>query len=334
MRADRLIQTVLLLQARGRVTAAELAAELEVSVATARRDLEALSTAGVPVYAQPGRRGGWSLVGGARTDLSGLTAAEARAVFEQLGRNGPGADPVLASALRKVLRALPEPFRAPAERARAAVAVDASRWGHVPADRPEGVEVLVEALSAAVQVGFGYRNRAGEVSTVQVSPIGVVDKDGTWYLLAQRADGERRTYRVDRMTGVSKRDAASTVDAPAEVAEQWDQVVQDVEAARSTCAATIRVAELHAGVVRDQFGSRHVEQVAGPDSRGRVTLSVRAQIPLDIARQLAGWGADAELLEPDSVRAELARLAVELSAAYLSPPTDISSEAPPEDARS
>ncbi len=81
MRADRLVAALLLMQARGRVTAAELAAELEVSVATARRDLEALSTAGIPVYPQPGRGGGWSLIGGARTDLSGLSAAEAQALF-------------------------------------------------------------------------------------------------------------------------------------------------------------------------------------------------------------------------------------------------------------
>lgn len=86
MRADRLVATLLLMQSRGRVTAAELAEELEVSVATARRDLEALSAAGVPVYPQPGRGGGWSLVGGARTDLSGLSATEAQALFLPGGR--------------------------------------------------------------------------------------------------------------------------------------------------------------------------------------------------------------------------------------------------------
>src|SRR5262245_52285136 len=85
MRADRLVAALLLMQARGRVTAAEVAAELEVSVATARRDLEALSTAGIPVYPQPGRGGGWSLVGGARTDLSGLSSAEAQALFLLVG---------------------------------------------------------------------------------------------------------------------------------------------------------------------------------------------------------------------------------------------------------
>src|SRR6187431_1387483 len=116
MRADRLVATLLLMQARGQVTAAELAAELEISVATARRDLEALSTAGIPVYPQPGRGGGWALVGGSRTDLSGLSAAEAQALFLLVG-------PVAAesgearTALRKLVRALPETFRADAEAA-------------------------------------------------------------------------------------------------------------------------------------------------------------------------------------------------------------------------
>jgi len=88
MRADRLVAALLLMQSRGRVTASELAGELEVSVATARRDLEALSAAGIPVYPQPGRGGGWSLLGGARTDLTGLSAAEAQALFLLVGPAG------------------------------------------------------------------------------------------------------------------------------------------------------------------------------------------------------------------------------------------------------
>src|ERR671915_254869 len=104
MRADRLVATLLLLQARGRVTAAEVAAELEVSLKTARRDLEALSLAGVPVYSTPGRGGGWELLGGARTDLSGLTATEARALFLLAGPAAAAA-PEVPSALRKLMRA-------------------------------------------------------------------------------------------------------------------------------------------------------------------------------------------------------------------------------------
>src|SRR5689334_14748354 len=135
MRADRLVATLLVLQARGRVTAAELAAELEVSVATARRDLEALSTAGVPVYPQPGRGGGWSLVGGARTDLSGLTSTEARALFLLAGPAAAVAPPI-RSALRKLVRALPDTFRADAEAAADSVVVDPAGWGARDRPRP------------------------------------------------------------------------------------------------------------------------------------------------------------------------------------------------------
>src|SRR4249919_202067 len=113
VRADRLVAVLLILQARGRVTAAQLADELEISERTARRDLEALAMAGVPVYSQAGRGGGWSLVGGARTDLSGLTASEARALFLMAGPSA--ATPQVKAALRKLVRALPETFRASAE---------------------------------------------------------------------------------------------------------------------------------------------------------------------------------------------------------------------------
>src|SRR3954447_4369207 len=111
MRADRLVSVLLVLQRRGRVTAAELADELEVSPRTARRDLEALAMAGVPVYSQAGKGGGWSLVGGARTDLSGLTAAEARTLFLVAGPSS-AATPEVKAALRKLVQALPETFRA------------------------------------------------------------------------------------------------------------------------------------------------------------------------------------------------------------------------------
>src|SRR5580704_2914080 len=111
MRADRLVATLLLLQARGQVTAAEVAAELEVSERTARRDLDALGMAGLPIYSQQGRNGGWRLAGGGRTDLSGLTAGEARALFLLTGPASVAASPQLKGALRKLVRALPEPLR-------------------------------------------------------------------------------------------------------------------------------------------------------------------------------------------------------------------------------
>ena len=134
VRADRLVAVLMLLQTRGRVTAAEVAAELEISERTARRDLDALAMAGLPVYSQPGRNGGWELLGGARTDLSGLNAAEARALFLVAGPSP--ASPELKAALRKLVRALPEPFRADAQAASTAVVVDPNDWGRATPTAP------------------------------------------------------------------------------------------------------------------------------------------------------------------------------------------------------
>lgn len=182
MRADRLVATLLFLQTRGRVTAGEVATELEVSVATARRDLEALSAAGIPVYAQPGRGGGWALVGGARTDLSGLTAAEAQALFLLLGPVATAA-PATKSALRKLLRALPQAFRTEAEAAAAAVVVDPARWGRTDTEMPAPVAELQRAVVRRLRIRIGYA-RKGEVGERLVDPWGLVDKDGIWYLIA------------------------------------------------------------------------------------------------------------------------------------------------------
>src|SRR5882757_3275659 len=128
MRADRLVAILMLLQTRGRVTAAEVALELEVSERTARRDLDALGMAGLPIYSRQGRNGGWQLLGGARTDLSGLNAAQARALFLVAGPSST-ATPDVKAALRKLVRALPEPFRNDAEAASVAVVTDPSSWG-------------------------------------------------------------------------------------------------------------------------------------------------------------------------------------------------------------
>src|SRR5689334_14042754 len=156
MRADRLVAALLLMQARGRVTAAGLAAELEVSVATARRDLEALSAAGIPVYPQPGRGGGWSLIGGARTDLSGLSATEAQALFLLAGPAAASSDAARA-ALRKLVRALPRTFRADAEAAASATMIDPTGWGERDRHRPELAGVLQAAVIRRRKVRLTYQ---------------------------------------------------------------------------------------------------------------------------------------------------------------------------------
>jgi predicted DNA-binding transcriptional regulator YafY len=316
MRADRLVATLLLMQARGRVTAAEVAEELEVSVATARRDLEALSSAGVPVYPQPGRGGGWSLVGGARTDLSGLTAAEARALFLLVG---PAAAvvPEAKSALRKLVRALPGTFRADAEAAADAVVLDPARWGERTRDRSPVLELLQEAVVRRREVRFTYAARGRERAERTVQPWGLVAKDEIWYLVAGTERGQR-TFRVDRIGEPVL--CAGTFERPAgfDLSAEWERVVTEVEHRRSLVSATVLVAERFVYVLQDQYG-RHCEVLDTlPDGRVRVRLA--APTPLMIAQPLAGWGAMVEVMvdveDSPGVRAELARLGAELVARY------------------
>ncbi|MEV0701151.1 WYL domain-containing protein [Saccharopolyspora sp. NPDC050389] len=314
MRADRLVAALLLLQARGRVTAAELAEELEISVATARRDLEALSTAGIPVYPQPGRGGGWSLVGGARTDLSGLNAAESQALFVLLGPASSAA-PELTSALRKLIRALPATFRADAEAAAAAVVSDSARWGERDRELPELVEMLQTATVRRFKVRLTYTGRGGRSTERLVDPLGLVDKDGIWYLIAGTESGQR-TFRVDRVTN------AEVTDLPAErpddfsLSAEWARVVEEVEQRRSLVSAVVLIDARFFPVLRTHFG-RHC-QVIGQDDDRRVRARVAAHLPRSIAEQLAGWGAMIEVVEPESVRAELARIGLELAERYAS----------------
>ncbi|MFQ6396717.1 helix-turn-helix transcriptional regulator [Nocardia sp. KC 131] len=311
MRADRLVATLLLMQARGRVTAAAIAEELEVSVATARRDLEALSAAGVPVYPQAGRGGGWSLIGGARTDLSGLTEPEARALFLLAGPSA-SAVPELKSALRKLVRALPQTFRTDAQAAADAVVIDPARWGaHDPA-RPAMVTALQRAVVERRKVRLDYE-RKGERTQRLVDPWGLVDKDGIWYLIAG-TDRGKRTFRVERIVDAVVTEETAHRPADFDLAEAWGEVVGEMEQRRAATSATALIAARLLPVLRHQQG-RHCE-VDGPIEDGRIQVRVTAPTPRMIAQQLAGWGAEIEVLTPQSVRDELAVLGTELVDRY------------------
>ncbi|ACQ81306.1 Helix-turn-helix type 11 domain protein [Beutenbergia cavernae DSM 12333] len=312
MRADRLVAALLLMQTRGRITAAQLADELEVSVATARRDLEALSTAGVPVYPQPGRGGGWQLVGGARTDLTGLTSSEARALFLLAG---PAAsrDPGARSALRKLVGALPAPFRADAEAAAAAVVVDTAGWGERSRTRPPLVDTLQDAVVRRRKVTLDYVSPGRGRSRRLVDPWGLVDKDDVWYLVAGTDKG-RRTFRVDRIAGVTLSEEAAERPAELELERVWESVVAEMEERRSLVPATVLTDARLLPVLRDRFG-RHCEQLEELDG-GRVRVRVAAHLPVGVAQELAGFGGAVDVVEPEEVRAELARLGAELLERY------------------
>ncbi|MEP7766203.1 WYL domain-containing protein [Sanguibacter sp. 25GB23B1] len=315
MRADRLVATLLLLQSRGRATAGEIAHELEVSVATARRDLEALSSAGVPVYPQPGRGGGWSLVGGSRTDLTGLTAGEAQALFLALGPAASGT-PEVRSALRKLARALPAPFRADADVAAGAIVRDPLAWGGVDRPRPALVDLLQDAVVRSRKVRLDYAGRAGTAGRAPsrvVDPWGLADKNEVWYLVAGTPAG-RRTFRVDRIRDAHVTDEPASRPEGLDLAQAWAEVVDDMEVRRSQTWATVLVDPRHAFVLHDQFGRHCVDE--GTTADGRARVRVAAPTAGMIAQHLAGWGADVEVIDPSSVRDELARTGAQLVARY------------------
>ena len=316
MRADRLVATLLVLQASGRVTAAELADELEVSVKTARRDLEALAIAGIPVYSQAGKGGGWQLLGGARTDLSGLTAAEARTLFLVAGPSST-ATPEAKAALRKLVQALPETFRADAEAAASAVVLDPAGWGGSDRPPPPHLDELQRAVVDGVQVRLGYADRTRSETERVVHPLGLVEKDVVWYLVADTANG-LRTFRVNRVR--SRR---------APPASRWCRpagfdLADDVgrrrrrrsrRSGRRCAPLCVRMPAWGPYALRGQFGPS-TTVVAPPPDDGRVDVEIGAPTHEYLAEQLAGWGDQLEVVEPDEVRDLLAAIGRQLVDRY------------------
>jgi predicted DNA-binding transcriptional regulator YafY len=318
MRADRLVATLLLLQARGRVTAAEVAEALEVSERTARRDLEALGVAGIPVYSQQGRNGGWSLIGGARTDLTGLKADEARALFLVAGPSSV-ATPELKAALRKLVRALPEPMRRSAETASGAVVIDPAAWGEVKVagKTPYHLAPLQQAVVDELQVVLGYQDRDGNASERVVHPLGLVAKGGVWYLVANTENGQR-TFRVGRVRSVVPTTDPVVRPDDFDLQAAWDAIATEVDARRSPFHTRAFVDRDALDYAQWAFGGRLQE--VGDAGDGRAEVELRGGSAFSLATELAGFGGRVEAVDP-AVRAELRRIAGELQATY-GEPTD------------
>jgi predicted DNA-binding transcriptional regulator YafY len=307
------VATLLFLQSRGRVTAAEVAAELEVSVKTARRDLEALSIAGIPVYSQPGRGGGWALVGGARTDLSGLTADEARTLFLVAGPSS-AVTPQAKAALRKLVRALPETFRAQAEKAASAIVLDPARWGGTAPSAPPHLEALQQAVIEGVQVRLGYTDATGTVTERVVHPLGLVSKGTTWYLVADTDNG-RRTFRVWRVRSAELTDDAAVQPPDFDLARAWEEIVTTLDERRGLRRVTAVADPDVMRWLRMTFGSRLTVGTTEPDGRINVDIGF-PEFHDDPARELSSFAGTVEVIAPPEVRARMAEIGSRLAAVH------------------
>lgn len=314
MRADRLLSLLMLLQTRGKVTARYVASELEISERTARRDLEALMMSGVPIYSQPGRGGGWQLIGGATTDLTGLSSHEATAIFLALGSQ-LGEDPTLRSGLLKLLSALPESFRVEAEAATDAIKVDSSGWGQIGSGKkPRFLDQLTNAVVEAKQIELSYTDRLGQISQRTAHPLGLVTKRGAWYLVANTAKG-MRTFRLTRVSAVELSDRPVDKPDDFDLESEWDNIVAKVEEVRLTVHVVAAVRQDLLKPIKWVFGP-HAEIVEGANNP-IANVKIRSESALGFAARIAGFGNGVELLDaPTEVFTELRRIASELADHY------------------
>lgn len=305
---------LLLLQQRQKVTADEVARELEVSSRTARRDLEALGMAGLPVYSMPGRNGGWYLAGGGRTDLSGLSASEAQALFLVAGPSA-ATTPELKAALRKLVRALPEQFRPAAEHAANAVYIDERSWGRNAPRRP--APPMLAAVQQAVldgrQLHLRYTARNDEQTERDVEPLGITNKGSSWYLVADTATG-RRSFRIDRIVAATPTGRPATRPEGFDLGAAWAVISERVDELRAPLVADVLVEPQLVGIVGFVFGSR--ARVGEPVADGRVAMTIRGPGVDALCGEMGGFGAGLEVLGPPALRAELARIGHELVRLY------------------
>ncbi|WP_030611193.1 helix-turn-helix transcriptional regulator [Streptomyces fulvoviolaceus] len=321
MKSDRLLSILLLLQTRGRVPAHELAERLEVSVRTVYRDIEALSASGVPVYAERGRHGGIELLAGFRTDVTGLTADESRALFivaAQGAHAALGLDAALGSALRKVMAALPAPQRPAAEVASRRILVDATRWKGGP-QKAVDLEVLQGAVFADRRLRLRYRHSdAKETRTGTVDPYGLVAKAGVWYLVADRR-GRPQLFRADRMRSATVLEEAVRRRLGLELADVWEELRRQVEERPGGFDVVVRVRRDRLDMFRRlnaaQLAELPEELPEGDGTGDWVTARLSYGFVRE-ARQLLAFSDRVEVLSPPEVREELARAAASVTDLY------------------
>ncbi|RKN44828.1 helix-turn-helix transcriptional regulator [Streptomyces hoynatensis] len=319
MRADRLLQILLLLQNRGRLTAPQLAAELEVSVRTVYRDVEALAASGVPVVADRGPSGGYRLLDGYRTRLTGLTGEEAESLSlagmpSAAAELGLGSD--LAAARLKLQAALPAELSARVLRVQERFHLDAPAWFRDAEPVPH-LALVAAAVWEGRRLRVHYRSWRGEARR-ELDPLGLVLKGGIWYLVAA-AGGEVRTYRVSRLLGAEALDEAAERPAGFDLAAHWAESARRLESARYRAEARLRLTPRGTMLLPLQFGAvgaRALAAAGPPDREGRVEVTLPVESTALAVTDLLRLGTEAEVLGPPELRAALAATVTALAARY------------------
>jgi len=320
MRASRLLSILTTLQARGQVTAPELAEGCEVSVRTIYRDIDALAAAGVPVYADRGAEGGYRLLDGYRVRLNGLSQPEAEALF-MTGLPGPaaalGLEPAMLAAQTKLMAALPENLRPDAGRMQERFHLDAPGWFD-EAEQPKHLRTIANAVLREKPIEIRYQSWRAEKRR-RVAPLGLVLKGGSWYLAGQ-VDGSVRTYRVARVLDCSVLGERFVRPAGFDLAGHWQAATTRLEAEMHPALATVRLSPI--GIKLLNALSQHyvksrtrIEETAD-DNGWRIAHVPIGKTVWHAAAELLRLGAEAEVLAPAELRDKMAELTEAMAARY------------------
>jgi predicted DNA-binding transcriptional regulator YafY len=320
MRAGRLVSMLLLLQQRGGMTAERLAAELGVSVRTVYRDAEALAAAGIPIYGESGHAGGYRLLDGYRTRLTGLTEGEAEALALS-GVPEAAADLGLQSELAalelKLSAALPKAQRERAEEARRLFHLDVVGWFQ----RAEPVPFLALVANAAwerrrLQVKYRRWAEPKEVER-ELCPLGLVLKGGQWYLAATAAGGPARIYKVSNLLAAKKIDEHFERPADFDLAGWWAGHLDDFDARRYRGRAVVRFSPDAVERAPDNLDADSVAALgeATIDEEGWAVANIPIETHAHAAGELLRLGG-VEVLEPESLRQLMRELALEAAALH------------------
>ncbi|MFD3508657.1 helix-turn-helix transcriptional regulator [Nocardia sp. NPDC058666] len=313
MRAARLVTLLLLLQARERMTAQELADTLEVSVRTIYRDVESLGIAGVPVYGEPGHEGGYRLLDGYRTRLTGLTATEAEALFltglpkaaAQLGLAAQA-----TTAQLKIEAALPADVRDRARRSADRFHLDSSTW-YSDADHTPHLSPIADATWNQQCVRIHYLRWAvpREITRI-VEPHGLVLKAGVWYLVA-RNQGRLRTYRISRILEVKVLAESFDRSEGFDLAAHWNDYLIRFDQRRHRDTATLRLSrrgiERLPGLLEPAMVAAAQRTAVGPDAAGWTEVELPIESVETAVPELLKFGADVEVVAPEELRTEITR---------------------------
>jgi predicted DNA-binding transcriptional regulator YafY len=319
MRASRLLSILMLLQTRGRMTAQALAEQFEVSIRTIYRDIDQLSAAEVPVYADRGPNGGFELLDGYRTKLTGLSPSEAATLF-LAGLPGPAAElglaDIMTTAQLKLTAALPEGARATARRVSARFHLDPVGWFRSGEDA-RFLPAIANAVWSEICINVRYQRYAGVVSR-KLQPLGLVLKGGVWYIVAMV--GERpRTYRVSKVVELTE--TAERFERPKDfdLVRYWSAASRDYEVGLYRGKATLRVSK--AGLMKLELlgsavASAAAETASAPDAAGWVRVVIPIERIDHAAGELIRLGVDVETLEPQELRDRIAEMARDVSRLY------------------